>query len=258
MLATVAAKGVSPTTVRYSYTVLRIALGRALKQGKVTRNVATLVDAPKKARPDLQPLSGEQVRQLITATAEHRYGPLFALAISTGMRQGEILGLRWQDVDLEVGVVSVRHTLQEGSRELAEPKTNRGKRTLHLGAAGFAAVHEQRRRQLAQRLASGHRWRDADFVFASSIGSPLDARNVTDELQVALAAAGLPRQRFHDLRHAYATLMLEAGEDLAVVSRSLGHASITTTADVYAHTTPAIEARAAARMDAILGIDATA
>lgn len=93
-------------------------------------------------------------------------------------------------------------------------------------------------------------------VVTATNGSPLDGRNVTHELQAALRRAGLPRQRFHDLRHAFATLMLEAGEDLAVVSRSLGHATIATTADVYAHLTPAMQARSAARMDAILGVAA--
>ena len=114
-------------------------------------------------------------------------------------------------------------------------------------------LREHRLRQLEERLAAGSRWRDGDFVFASSIGTPFDSRNVTHALQVALFKAGLPRQRFHDLRHAYATLMLEDGEELTVISRSLGHANLSTTADVYAHLTPAILERSAARMDAILG-----
>jgi len=120
-------------------------------------------------------------------------------------------------------------------------------------ARSVFGLREHRVRQLEERLAAGSRWHDGDFVFPTSIGTPLDSRNVTHALQNALRRAGLPRQRFHDLRHAYATLMLEDGEELAVISRSLGHANISTTADVYAHLTPAMLERSAARMDAILG-----
>ncbi len=234
----------SSTTVRYAYSVLRIALGRALKRGRVLRNVATLVDPPAKARRELRPLSAEDARAFLEATADDRLGPLYALAIATGLRQGELLGLRWRDVDLERRSLAVRHTLQRGTRVVAEPKTERARRTLRLGEHAAGVLREQRRRQ-------GSIDPDA-FVFATSTGRPLDSRNVTKDLQSALARAGLPRQRFHDLRHAYATLMIEAGEELSVVSRALGHADLSTTADVYAHITPAILERAAARMDDIL------
>ena len=161
--------------------------------------------------------------------------------------------IRWQDVDLDARTLSVRHTLRLGTRTLAEPNTERARRTLRLGADVTAVLHEHRLRQLQERLAAGSRWQDGDFVFPSSTGTPLDSRNVTHALQDALARAGLPHQRLHDLRHAYATLMLEDGEELAVISRSLGHANLSTTADVYAHLTPAMLERSAARIDGILG-----
>ena len=128
-----------------------------------------------------------------------------------GLRQGELLALRWRDVDLDGGTLAVAHTLARGSRTLAEPKTERAKRTLRLGAEVLLALREQRRRQLAARLAAGPRWRDQGY-----------------------ARAGLPRQRFHDLLHATATLLLESGEELGVVSKVLGHSSIGTTANVCA------------------------
>jgi integrase len=183
---------------------------------------------------------------------DDRLAALYVLAIATGMRQGELLGLRWQDVDLDAGRLTIRHTLRLGTRELAEPKTERARRTLRLGADSLLALREHRRRQLGERLAAGRRWVDGDFVFTTSIGTPLDSRNVTKAFQRILAAAGLPHQRFHDLRHACATLLLEDGEELGVVSRILGHSHIATTADVYAHLTPAMLERSAARMDAIL------
>jgi integrase len=251
MLSALTERGdLSPTTVRYAYAVLRIALGRGLKEGRVMRNVATLVDPPAKVRHELQPLTGAEARSLIAGTAEDRNGPLYALAITTGMRQGELLALRWVDIDLVAGTVAVRHTLQRRTHDLAEPKTDRARRTLRLGVSAIATLRDHRNRQ---RLQVGRSWTEDAYVFTSRAARPLDSRNVTQDLQAALARLGLPRQRFHDLRHAYATLMLEDGEDLAVVSRSLGHADLSTTADVYAHLTPAMLERAAVRMDRILG-----
>jgi integrase len=186
----------------------------------------------------------------MAATAGHRLGPLYVVAISTGLRQGELLGLRWQDVSDDYGAVTVRHTL-DGTGELAEPKTPQSRRTLRLGRATGAALREQRRHQLEDRLRAGARWRDTGHVFASTIGTPLDGPNVTHEYQAALSPAGLPRQRFHDTRHAAATLLLESGEDVGVVSRILGHSTVSLTLDIYGHLTDRMTERAAARMDAI-------
>lgn len=253
MLADLSASGrLSPTTVRYAYAVLRIALGRALKQGKVLRNVATLVDPPAKATHELRPLTAGEARAFLASVAGDRFGPLFLAAIGTGMRQGELLGLRWQDVDLDAGTITVRHTLERGSRVLAEPKTERARRTLSLPSGVLTGLREQRRRQLEERMATGGRWHDGDFVFAAGNGRPLDPRNVLRAFHTALAAAALPRQPFHAMRHACATLLLEQGEELSVVSRILGHADLSTTADVYAHFTRGLSERAAARMDAVL------
>jgi integrase len=151
--------------------------------------------------------------------------------------------LRWRDIDLERGWRAVRYALRQGTRELAEPKTERARRTLRLGVDAVSVLREQRRRQ-------GSIDPDA-FVFATRTGRPLSSRNVTRDLQTALSRAGLPRQRFHYLRHACVTLLLEDGEELAVVSRTLGHAELATTADICA-LTPSMLERSAARMDAIL------
>jgi integrase len=254
MLASLARRkpALSPTTQRYAYSVLRIALGRAVKEGKVLRNVAVLVDAPTKARRELTPLTAEQARAFLAASAGERFGPLYACAIATGLRQGELLALRWADVDVDAGTLTVRGTLQRGTATVAEPKTAGSRRTLALSNVALGALREQRRRQLEERLAAGRRWRDGGFVFTTGAGAPLDSRNVTQSLQVSLAKAGLPRQRFHDLRHAYATLLLAAGEELATLSKSLGHSNLSTTADVYAHFTKSMAERTAARVDAVL------
>lgn len=260
MLLRLAARqpALSPTTVRYVYAVLRIALGRALKTGRVLRNVATLVDAPPKARHDVAPLTGAEVRHLLDVTSGDRLAALYVTAVGLGMRQGELLGLRWSDVDLETGLLSVRHTLQRRTYQLAEPKTERGRRTLAMPGIVTVALREHRRRQLAERLAAGPGWKDRNLVFTTMHGSALDTRNVTRALQAALVRATLPRVTFHSLRHACATLLIEQGEELAVVSRLLGHANLSTTADVYAHLTRGMQQRAADRMDAILGRSAEA
>jgi integrase len=245
MLADLSARGtLSPTTVRYAYAVLRIALGRALKQGKVLRNVCTLLDPPAKMRREARPLSRAEMGAFLAGIHGDRLEALYVAACGTGLRQGELLALRWQDVDLERGELAVRHTLQRGTRSLAEPKTERARRTLRLPRRVASALADQRARQAIVPLTG--------LVFTTARGTALDSRNVTRYLQAHLARLGLPRQRFHDLRHAFATLMVESGEDLGVVSRILGHADFATTADVYAHLTPAMLDHAAERMDGIL------
>jgi integrase len=259
MLAGLTARGdLSPTTVRYAGSVLRIALGRALKQGRVLRNAATLADLPAKATHELVPLTAPEVRALLASVESDRLAPLFLAAVGTGLRQGELLALRWDDVDLDAGTVTVAHTLRRGTRELAEPKTDRSRRTLSLAPSVTVGLREQRRRQIAEWLAAGSRWRDAGFVFTMPDGRALDAGHVLRRFQTALAAAGLPHQPFHALRHAYATLLLEQGEELGVVSRILGHSNIATTSDVYAHFTRTLSAHAADRMDAVLDPKGTA
>jgi integrase len=242
---------VAPRTVAFTRTVLRVALGRAEKHGRVRRNVASLIDPPTVPRIEVQPFSAEQARGLVKAVAGNDLEPLLVMALGTGARQGELLALRWQDIDLDAGVAAIRHTLQRDGT-LAEPKTERSRRTVVLPQMVIDALRLQRRTQLRQRLAAGREWHDLDFVFTRSDGQAMRGDVVRHRYARILVRAGLPRLPFHHLRHAFATLQIEAGEDLASVSRMLGHASLATTADVYAHLTPATQRRAADRMDDIL------
>jgi integrase len=254
MMARLKVRGdLSPTTIKYGYVVLRIALGEALRSKRVVRNVALEVRAPRASRTERTPLTLAQVATFLDHVGGDRLEALYMTAIGLGLRSGELLALRWSDVDLEAATLAVRHTRNVMTGELAKPKTERSRRTLRLGSELAGALREHRRRQVEERLAAGPRWHDEDYVFASPYGRSLDANNVRHRFQAALAAAGLPRQRLHDLRHACATLRLEQGEELAVVSRILGHASIATTADVYGHLTDAMLGRAAERTDVILG-----
>ena len=261
MLRGLKARGnLSDTTIRYVYVVLRIALGEALRTKRVVRNVALELRPPPAGQRERSPLTLDQVGAFLASVEGDRLAVLYKTAIGLGLRQGELLALRWTDVNLAGAkpTLTVRHTRNVRTGELAEAKTERSRRTLRLGVELSTALREHRRQQLEERLVAGSRWHDGDFVFATSLGRPLDAANLTHRFHAAVSAAGLPRQRFHDLRHACATLRLEQGEDLMVVSRILGHASITTTANVYGHLTDAMVGRAAKRTDAILSRRASA
>lgn len=159
-----------------------------------------------------------------------------------GLRQGEALGLRWQDIDLDRGLLTVARQLQriDGKLILTEPKTPRSRRTLQLPAVAIEALRAHKLRQLEERLAAGPAWQDSGLVFTTAIGTPLDARNVVRHFHRLLAKAGLPRMPFHNLRHTAASLLLAQGLDIRVVQHVLGHSQISLTANLYAsrHTNP--------------------
>ncbi|MDP9365219.1 MAG: site-specific integrase [Chloroflexota bacterium] len=252
------AAGLAPRTVQQIRAILRRALRQAQKWGLVARNVATLVDPPRSVRTHVQPLSGEQARRLIDhATAQNdRLWPLLCTAILTGLRQGELFGLRWEDVSLTEGTLRVRHAMQrvDGKPRLIEPKTKKSRRTLSLPAPVVAALQAQRRRQLEERLLAGDRWRDWDLVFTSTIGTPLEPTNVLKRLQALLEGAALPRQRFHDLRHCCASLLLAQGVSARVVMEMLGHSQIALTMDTYSHVMPAMLNDAATALEAAFAV----
>ncbi|HEV2123235.1 MAG TPA: tyrosine-type recombinase/integrase [Chloroflexota bacterium] len=256
MLHTMTRKGLAPRTVQYARAILRRALGYALKWSLVGRNVATMVEPPRSVRKPVQPLDADLARRFLTATRDDRLGPLFHVAIGTGLRQGELFGLRWQDVDLTSGTLTVRHALQRinGTRMLVEPKTDLSRRTVTLPASAVGALRTQRTRQLEARLLAGARWQEADFVFTSTIGTPLEPSNVVARLHRLLAEAGLPRQRFHDLRHCAASLLLAGGVAPRTIMGILGHSQISLTMNTYAHLSPALEHDAAARLDALIAV----
>ncbi len=248
------AAGLSPRTVQYVHSVLRNALGQAEKWSLVGRNVARLVDSPRVRQVEIHPLTPDEARRLLAFVHGTRDEALYAVAIAMGLRQGEVLGLRWSDVDLEGGALTVRHTLQKmrGKTELVEPKTVKSRRTLSMPAPVLTSLRDHRRRQVEERLAIGEDWQDLDFVFASAIGTPQDGSAVRHRFQRTLLKAGLPRQRFHDTRHACASFLLAQGVPLRVVQEILGHSRISTTADIYSHVLPTLQKDAADRMGELL------
>jgi len=180
---------------------------------------------------------------------------VWLLAANTGMRRGELIGLRWSAVDLERGTIAVvraHAVVRYGEVTASEPKTARGRRAIAIDAGTVAALRSHRARQAAERLAVGPGWADTDLVFTRADGTAIHPQRLTAWFEQAARRAGLPAIRLHDLRHSYATLALGAGVHPKVVSERLGHATVAMTLDVYSHVTPTMQREAAAAVAAIL------
>jgi integrase len=255
VLAELLARGLSPTTVRYARTTLRRAFHDAQRDGLLLRNVASLARPPRTVRQELHPLTAAEVRTLLKATTEHRFGPLFALLVGSGLRIGEALGLTWTDIDLPGRSLVVRRALQRDAGtgyQLGEPKTSKSRRTVMLPTVALDGLRRQAERQDAARAAVGSAWQDRfGLVFTDPVGRTLSPTVVSADFREVADGLGLS-VRLHDLRHTAATLMLGAGVPLKVVSETLGHSSIAITADVYAHVTPELRREAADAMDRAL------
>jgi integrase len=231
---------VQPQTARNAYQRLRTALGLAVKWRQLSENPAIGVDVPSSSRVPIRPLNASQAAALLEAVRGHRLAPLYDLALGLGLRQGELLGLRWSNVDLDKGVLRVAEQMQRlRSRETVtvKPKTPRSERELPLSEELISRLRAHRTNQDEERMVISERWKDYDLVFPSEVGTVIMARNLVRHFKAALQRAKLPSSfRFHDLRHTAATLMLAAGVPLKTVSDILGHSSIQVTADTYGYT----------------------
>jgi integrase len=248
------AKGLSPRTVQYLHSLLNRALGLAWKWDLVSRNVARLVSPPRVQQAEIKPFTPEQARQFLAAIRGDRLEALYSVALALGLRRGEALGLHWQDVDLEAGAITVRVTLQRirGSLQLVEPKTGHSRRTIRLPQIAITALRAHRTQQIQERLLAGSTWQDTGMVFTSHVGTPIDPRNLNRQFDKIVEKAGLPKMRFHDLRHTCATLLLVQGVHPRVVMETLGHSRISETMDRYSHVIPALQQDAANKLDELL------
>lgn len=236
--------GLSPRKVQYLHVVLHRALKQAHRWGLVTRNVAEAADPPKVYKKEVTPLSPDQARVFLEAAREagDRLEALYVLAIHTGMRQGELLTLRWEDVDFKAGILRVRGT-----------KTARSHRTVKLSQAAAEALRIHLTRQLEEIDQVGSMWQENGLVFATEIGTPLNRHNLTQRsFKPLLRRAGLPEIRFHDLRHTCATILLSKGVHAKFVQELLGHATIAITLDTYSHVLPGMNGGTADAMDEAL------
>ncbi len=255
LFADLRAAGLSPRTIEQIRAIIRCAFNVALKRGLVGRNVATLTAPPRVERKEAPALSPEGARRLLDGLASAARYPLYAVALATGLRLGEVLGLRWQDVDLDGGVLHVRQAVQRLGQQTAfvPPKTHRSRRQISLPGSTIALLKEHRTRQIEQRLAAGPAWEEYRLVFTNGLGGPLVPATITKGFQADLRRAGLPAMRFHDLRHGTASLLLAQGVSPRVVMERLGHSTITLTLGTYSHVIPALDREAADQLDRALG-----
>jgi integrase len=248
------AAGFAPASVNKLHVTLHKALDQAVRWHMVPRNVAEAVKAPRPSPEEMRTLSAVETRELLEAARDDKLEALYVLAVHTGMRQGELLALKWQDVDLENAKLGVRRTItMSGGRILlGEPKTKKSRRTIRLTDAAVTALRKHLDCQVEEIERLGDLYQDQGLVFASKVGTPMNPTNLRRRSFAALLRrANLPKIRFHDLRHTCATLLLSRNIHPKYVQELLGHANIAITLDTYSHVVPGMENHAARAMEGI-------
>ena len=247
--------GLAPRTVLHIHRTLSKALKQATDDGLIPRNAAAPVKPPRPSREEIRPLNREQVRALFEAAREDRLEALYLVAVTAGLRRGELQGLKWEDLDLEAGTLQVQRTLSEpkGGYVFEAPKSGKG-RNVRLTRKAMAALREHRKRQLEERMQKAGLWREQGLVFPSAVGTPLWGGNLNRAFKTLLKRAGLLHSfRFHDLRHTCATLLLRQGVNPKFVQELLGHRDVSLTLNTYSHVLPDMGDVAASAMDEALG-----
>lgn len=241
----------SPRMVRYSHGLLKQALDHAVRSGILRSNPAAAAVPPRAAPKAGERWSNDQAARFLVAAAGAPYSPIWPVALATGLRLGELLGLRWSDVDLDGGTLGVARSvapLRGIGATMQDPKSRRGVRAMAIGPRLVALLGAHRAAQLQARMAA-RTWEDGDLVFASRAGTPITAGNLRRAYLAAIVAAGVPRIRLHDLRHTNASALVEAGVGIDTVSRRLGHADSRITQHLYVHAGPEADAAAAGAIE---------
>lgn len=244
--------GIGIYTVRVCHRTLHVMLANALRYDHILRNPADGATVPRAPSREMMVLDEEQVTRFLTTTSGTRYEALFRLAVTTGMREAELFGLKWADISWHHSVINLRRQAQRipgQGMQFSEPKTKAGKRTIKLSQGALNALREHKLRQERERELASRRWVEQDLVFASRFGGTLDQSNLRREFYAILEVAGLPKMRFHDLRHTAASLMLNNNIPVIVVSRILGHSKPSVTLDIYGHLYNEMQNEAAQLMD---------
>jgi len=249
--------GLSARSVVYHHRILSKTLGYAVKMGVVVRNVADVVQPPRVQRVTMSTLSSEEATRFLDAARETDYYVYLATLLYTGLRRGELLALRWRNLDLDSGTLTVVETaykLGNGEYRIKEPKTPQSRRNVTLPISLVELFKIYRADQELLRIQLGISLNADDFVFIRPDGSPINPNAITLAFRRIIKRAGLRRIRLHDLRHTHATLMLKAGIHPKVVSERLGHANIGITLDIYSHVLPGLQEAAAEKFDRIFEV----
>lgn len=259
LYAELLAGGLAPKTVRNIHALIHKALKDALRKSLVTRNIADAADPPSGARGEREmwTWTPEQLRTFFEGMANHRLAAAYLLKATTGMRRGEILGLRWSDVDFKAHRLNVRHTILSIAYEITEgaPKTAKGRRSITLDPETLRVLGAHRAAQRTEKARAGGRYEDHDLVFPRNDGRPVHPDYFSQTFDRTVRRLGLPKIRLHDLRHTHATLGFAAGVPVKVMSERLGHATVAFTQDVYMHAVPALEEAAADQIaDLVFGV----
>jgi integrase len=245
-------EGLSAKRVRGFHAVLHRALENAVKWNLVARNVCDLVTPPVPKRHEIQTLTPDQVQRLLQTAREHRLEALLTVAVATGMRRGELLGLHWQDIDFKTRSLYVRRTVGRigkfGIVE-SEPKTQRSRRKITLPAFVMDTLKQHQEHQHEMRAKAGTQWREMGIVFCNIYGGYLESSNLHDAFKRLLEKADLPNIRFHDLRHSAATILLSMGVHPKIVQELLGHSTISMTMDIYSHVLPSMQQETMDKLD---------
>lgn len=250
-------RGLAPRTVRYTHSILRSALGQAMRWRMIGGNPADLVELPAKACREMRALTPTEATRFLKVVGGDRWEVLWELLLVTGLRPGEALGLKWADVDWDGRRLRIQRTLARGDDHkwrLVEPKTERSRRSVVVPPSSMESLKRHRAQQAEERLGMGSDYHgDLNLVFANRRGEPLDHRSIMRRhFKPLVSAAGLDPLRPYDLRHTCATLLLAGGEHPKVVAERLGHSSTAMTMDVYSHVLPDMQEAAAAKLEAIL------
>jgi integrase len=248
--------GLAPRTVGHVHRLLHRQLGHAVKWGLITVNPVAMAEPPRVQPKEITILDAAQVKSVLEALRGQALHAVTVVALGTGMRRGELVALRWRDVDLDSGLIRVERSLEQTSDGLTfkAPKTRAGRRTVAIPPAVVNALRAQWRVQQEQRLALGlGRSGPDDLVFARADTLPWPPDSLTSAWQYAVRVLKLPKVTLHALRHTHASQLIAAGLDVVTVSRRLGHSNPTVTLNVYAHLFDKTDQRAAAILEAALG-----
>jgi integrase len=246
----------SERTIQDIYDLLNRAQEQAVRWGMASRNVVALVDRPRATQAEIRALDKAQVDTLLKAVQDvPEWRTLYLVAVSTGVRRGELLGLKWQDIDLDRAKLMVRRSLSRlrGALVFGEVKTKRSRRTINLSRACVEALRAHKAWQASERKRLGNAWIEHGLVFPTGVGTPMEPRNLARRLDQDLARAKLPHIRIHDLRHTYASLMIAEHVEIALISETLGHANVSTTYNIYVHLLDSQRNEGADAMDRLFG-----
>ena len=250
--------GLKPLTVRHHHALLHRALKNAMEWGLIVRNPADAAHPPRYQPSDISIMNEGEMRTFLEAAKQTPYFHLYYIILFTGLRRSEVLALRWSDVDLLLGRISVSrsiHRLRDGSYIFRQPKSAKGRRMVALSLSAIQVLREYKEKMTAERILDGSLLRDSDLVFSKSDGSPIRPDTITRAWSILAKKCGISASRLHDARHSHASLMLKAGVHPRIVQERLGHSTIAITLDVYSHVSPGLQEAAAKQFDDVLQLE---